>query len=110
VNGGASAPPFTLSGMVLEVAIFDIQAAHEEAFISAYGQARTLVTGTPGCLSTRMTRGIETPTRFVLLVEWSSVDAHQAFRDSERFPQWRALIGPHFNTPPQVEHYSDVVV
>jgi heme-degrading monooxygenase HmoA len=96
--------------MVLEVAVFDIQAGHEEAFISAYGQARALVTGTPGCRSVRMTRGIETPTRFVLLVEWSSVDEHQAFRDSERFPQWRALIGPHFNTPPQVEHYSDVVV
>jgi heme-degrading monooxygenase HmoA len=96
--------------MVLEVAIFDIQPGHEEAFISAYGQARGLVTATPGCLTARMTHGIETPTRFVLLVEWSSVDAHQEFRDSERFPQWRALIGPHFATPPQVEHYSDVVV
>ena len=96
--------------MVLEVAVFDIQPGHEEAFISAYGQARALVTSTPGCSTVRMTRGIETPTRFVLLVEWSSVDAHQAFRDSERFPQWRALIGPHFNTPPLVEHYSDVVV
>jgi heme-degrading monooxygenase HmoA len=94
--------------VIVEIAVFDIQAGHEEAFISAYGQARPLVTDTPGCLSMRMTRGIETPTRFVLLVEWSSVDAHQTFRDSPRFPQWRALIGPHFNTPPAVEHYSDV--
>ena len=94
--------------MVLEVAIFDIQPGHEESFISAYGEARPLVAATSGCLSMRMTHGIETPTRFVLLVEWSSVDAHQAFRDSERFPQWRALIGPHFATPPQVEHYADV--
>ena len=27
-----------------------------------------------------MTQGVETPTRFVLLVEWESLEAHQAFR------------------------------
>ena len=95
--------------MVLEVAVFDIQQGHEEAFISAYGQARPLVTETPGCLSIRMTRGIETATRFVLLVEWTSVDAHLEFRASERFPQWRGLIGPHFASPPEVGHFADVV-
>ena len=92
--------------MVLEVAVFDIQEAHEEAFIRAYGQARSLVSDTAGCLSMRMTRGIETPTRFVLLVEWTSVDAHQEFRASDRFPQWRALIGPHFASPPDVAHFA----
>jgi heme-degrading monooxygenase HmoA len=94
--------------MVLEVAVFDIQEGHEEAFIQAYGQARTLVTDTSGCLSVRMTRGIETPTRFVLLVEWTSVSAHEGFRASDRFPQWRALIGPHFAAPPDVSHVADV--
>lgn len=94
--------------MVLEVALFDIKPGSGEEFATAYAQARPLITRTEGCRSVRMTRGIETPDRFVLLVEWDSVDAHEAFRTSERFPQWRALIGPHFAGPPLVEHFQDV--
>ena len=56
-----------------------------------------------------MTRGVESPSRFVLLVEWDSVRAHQDnFRASERFVEWRALIGPYFADPPVVEHFEDV--
>jgi quinol monooxygenase YgiN len=58
-----------------------------------------------------MTRGVETPDRFVLLVEWDSVDAHvQNFRETDRFDQWRGLIGPFFAGPPRVEHFTDVTV
>ena len=55
---------------------------------------------TPGCRSVRMTHGIETPTRFVLLVEWDSVEAHEDnFRAPTGSPQWRAAIGPYFAAP-----------
>ena len=94
--------------MVLEVALIDVVAGSEPAFTEASAQGLGLVAATPGCRSLRMTQGIETPTRFVLLVEWNSVEAHQQFRDSERFGQWRALIGPHLAGPPHVEHFSDV--
>jgi heme-degrading monooxygenase HmoA len=94
--------------MVLEVALFDVLPGSEQAFSDAYAQARPLLARSDGCRSTRMTRGVETPTRFVLLVEWDSVAAHEAFRASPRFGEWRSLIGPHFATPPLVEHYEDV--
>jgi quinol monooxygenase YgiN len=56
-----------------------------------------------------MTHGIESPDRFVLLVEWDSVEAHeQNFRATERFTAWRAEIGPFFAGPPRVEHFTDV--
>jgi heme-degrading monooxygenase HmoA len=67
------------------------------------------VADAPGCRSMRMTRGVESPSRFVLLVEWDSVEAHERnFRATERFGRWRAGIGPHFARPPQVEHYVDI--
>ncbi len=94
--------------MVLEVALLDITAGSEQAFAADYATAKELVGQTPGCRSMRMTRGIETPTRFILLVEWDSVADHQAFRDSERFGQWRALVGPHFDGAPRVEHFADL--
>ena len=64
---------------------------------------------TEGCRSLRMTRGIESPSRFVLLVEWDSVEAHEVnFRRTDRFVTWRAAIGPFFAHPPVVEHFSEV--
>lgn len=51
---------------------------------------------------------METRTRFVLLVEWDSVQAHDGFRSSERFGQWRGLVVPHFAHPPQVERFAAV--
>lgn len=95
--------------MVLEVALFDVTPGHEDDFAAAYTAARQLVATTPGCRSIRMTRGIESPSRFVLLVEWDTVEAHlDNFRASERFDHWRGLIGRYFAAPPVVEHFTDV--
>ena len=82
--------------MVVEVALIDVRDGAQPEFEAAYAQARELVAATPGWQSMRMTRGVETPTRYVLLVEWDSVEAHEDFRASERFGQWRnAARLPH---------------
>jgi len=94
--------------MVLEVAQFDIKPGSEAAFEAGYRGVVSVLRESPGLLSLRMTRGVETPARFLLLVEWESLEAHQAFRDSERFAVWRAGIGAHFARPPQVEHVTDL--
>ena len=95
--------------MVLEVALIDITPGSEDAFAAAYKTAHPILATTPGCRSVRMTHGIESPSRFVLLVEWDDVEAHEKnFRGTERFEQWRGLIGPYFAQPPLVEHYLDV--
>jgi heme-degrading monooxygenase HmoA len=97
------------AGMVLEVALIDVRPGQEDAFAAAYRQARAEVATTPGCRSMRMTRGVESPSRFVLLVEWDSLDAHlRGFRGTDRFVRWRQAIGPHLAAPPAVEHYLDV--
>ncbi len=95
--------------MVLEVALIDVLAGGEDDFAAAYAKARDTLVGTPGCLSVRMTRGVESPQRFVLLVEWESVGAHlDNFRATERFTTWRGLIGPYFDGAPRVEHFIDL--
>ena len=94
--------------MVLEVGLLDVVPGQEEAFRAAYALGRPFLAGAPGCRSVRMTQGVETPSRFVLLAEWDSVAAHEAFRASEAFTSWRGHVGPHFAGPPQVEHFLDV--
>jgi heme-degrading monooxygenase HmoA len=93
--------------MVLEVASFDV--TDPEGFEAAYLTVRSLVAETKGCRSMRMTHGIESPNRFVLLVECDSVQAHEDnFRQTEHFVRWRAAIGPFFAQPPLMEHFTDV--
>jgi heme-degrading monooxygenase HmoA len=95
--------------MVLEVALIDVVPGQEDEFAASYRLGHPVLASTPGCRSVRMTRGIESPSRFVLLVEWDSVEAHDKnFRQTERFTKWREFIGPHFAKPPVVEHFADV--
>ncbi|MBE7187965.1 antibiotic biosynthesis monooxygenase [Jatrophihabitans endophyticus] len=96
-------------GAVLEVGEFSIEAGHEDDFVTAYRSVREVLATTPGCRSVRMTHGVETPTRFVVLVEWDSVAAHEdGFRGTDRFTRWRAALSPHFAQQPHVEHFTDV--
>jgi heme-degrading monooxygenase HmoA len=95
--------------MVLEVAVLEVVPGAEQDFTDAYRGVRDVLTSTPGCRSARMTRGIESPSRFVLLVEWDSVQAHeQEFRATDRFTKWRAAIGPFFAAPPDVQHFDEI--
>lgn len=95
--------------MVLEVAEIKVTPGQEDAFKEAYRSARELVRVSPGLRTMRMTQGIESPSRFVLLIEWDSVEAHeQGFRETDRYAKWREAIGPYFAQPPLVEHFEEV--
>ncbi len=95
--------------MVLEIADLTILHGQEDAFVAAYGEAVAQLRSSPGFRSARLTRGIESTSRFVLLVEWDDLEAHTVgFRGSERFVRWRALIGPFFDGAPQVEHFTEI--
>jgi heme-degrading monooxygenase HmoA len=94
--------------MVLEVATFDAKDGQADQFAAAYATARQYLESSPGCRSVRMTRGVESPNRFVLLVEWDTLEAHtEGFRGSDLFTQWRATIGPYFDSA-HVQHVTDL--
>ena len=95
--------------MVLELADIAVRPGQEDAFTDVYREAVAQLRASPGFRSARLTRGIESPARFVLLVEWEDLEAHTTgFRESERFPRWRSLIGPFLDGAPLVEHFTDV--
>ncbi|MEU7467678.1 antibiotic biosynthesis monooxygenase [Streptomyces sp. NPDC044984] len=63
-----------------------------------------------GCDGVDLHRSVEHPTRYRLMVRWETVEHHTVtFRASEGFARWRALAGPHFAAPPQVEHVRSVL-
>ena len=107
--GGASGRDRHDGRMVLEIAHIRVQAGRGTEFVAAYREARELLVSTQGCRSARMTRGVESAGEFTLLVEWDTLESHtENFRASDRFPRWRALIGPFFDGEPRVEHWVDV--
>lgn len=97
--------------MVLEITLIDVIPGQEQAFASAYRQAHRLLTASEGCLGARMTRGVETPSRFVGIVKWESVDDHLTnFRETDRYEQYRDLLVRYLAAPPVVEHFTDLGV
>jgi heme-degrading monooxygenase HmoA len=95
--------------MVLEVAEFTVAATQMSEFEAAYGEARKIITRARGCGAVLLQRCVETPGRYLLCVEWASIEAHvQGFRESPDFLEWRRIIGPFFVTPPRVEHFDEV--
>ena len=92
---------------ILERAILAIKPGHAEDFEAAFAQAAPLIRTAKGCRKAQLRRGIENPDSFILLVEWATLEDHMiGFRESKAFEEWRAILSPHFASPPAVEHYT----
>ena len=95
--------------MVLERAQFRIAPGREDEFEQAFGQAGLVIAGSKGFVSATLSRGVESPSTYLLLVEWETLEDHTVgFRDSPAFGEWRGLIGHLFDGAPDVEHFVQV--
>ena len=95
--------------MVLEHALITVRPDSHAEFESAMVKAREVISTADGFRSLRLHRGLEAPDRYLLLVEWDTLEDHTVgFRESPAFPEWRSHIGPFFDTPPAVDHYDPV--
>ncbi|AMB59129.1 antibiotic biosynthesis monooxygenase family protein [Microterricola viridarii] len=96
--------------MILEHALLPVLPGREAEFEAAFARARPLIERQPGFLSLRLSRGIESASSYLLLVEWQSVEAHElGFRGSAEYQQWRRLLHPFYEPFPVVEHYASVL-
>jgi heme-degrading monooxygenase HmoA len=96
--------------MVTEIAQIEIKPGQEAAFEAAVREAAPLFDRAKGCHGMQLERSIEHPARYCLVVQWATIENHMVdFRDSADFAEWRRLAGPHFASPPQVEHTEIVV-
>ena len=95
---------------VLEVAVLDIRPAEEKAFERDIATASRLIASAEGYISHQLRRCIEKKGRYILLVEWTSLEAHtEGFRKSPAYLEWRKLLHHYYDPFPVVEHYSSVL-
>jgi quinol monooxygenase YgiN len=90
--------------MVLEIAELYITPGAETAFTEAHVAAINALESSDGMLSLKLTQGVETPTQFVMMVEWTDLEAHERFRETEGYARWRAAIGPFVSGPARIQH------
>ena len=91
--------------MIRELAEIDVKRGQEAEFEQAVAQALPFFLRSKGCLSARLHRSLEQPTRYRLFVEWETLEDHMIeFRNSDAFIQWRRLAGPFFACTPRIEH------
>ena len=93
--------------MILEIADIRIHPGQNAAFEEAIQRGlATVITQAKGAKRFSVNRGIESPERYVLQIEWDTLEDHTVhFRGGELFPAWRAIVGPFFAVPPTVEHF-----
>ena len=90
--------------MVLEIVAISIKPGSEKGFTDTHAAVTEEAGPVEGMLSARLTQGVETPTNFVLLVEWADLAAHERYRETEEYGQWRAAVAPFAAGPASVQH------
>ncbi len=95
--------------MILERAMVEVRPGTGAAFEAAVARGAPIVAASPGFISLALHRCIERSDRYLLLIQWETIEDHTVgFRGSDAFARWRSEIGPYLDGDPDVDHYSDV--
>ena len=95
--------------MILEVAMLNVRTGEGPEFERVFERAQAIITSMPGYLSHQLHRCLEITDKYVLLVQWRSLEDHTiGFRESPRYQEWKRLLHHFYEPFPTVEHYMPV--
>lgn len=96
--------------MVTEFAEIEVKPGLEQEFIAGVKKSTSAFKRSVGCHGLHLVRSVENPLKFVLQVQWESVEHHMVtFRATPEFQEWRENVGHCFAGTPSVWH-GEVVV
>jgi heme-degrading monooxygenase HmoA len=92
--------------MLLERAELVVKPGVEEAFAAAMTtEGARMLLSVEGVKSVDLGRGVENPDKFMLLVEWESMEAHGKFKTHPIYPDFGKLMGTYLQTG-AMEHFE----
>ncbi len=95
--------------MILEVAILDVKPSYEQEFELALNEAKSIIMSMGGYVSHDLKRCIENKSRYILLVNWQTLEDHTVgFRQSDEYQTWKKLLHHFYEPFPTVEHFEDL--
>jgi len=96
--------------VILEHALLPVRPGQEADFERAFATARDIISAVPGFRNLTLSRCLERPGVYLLLVEWDRLEDHtEGFRGSPAYEDWRALLHRFYDPFPVVEHYVTVL-
>lgn len=111
-RGGVFKPRFAYldpQTEVLELAVLDVKAGQESEFEAAFAQAQSIISSMDGYISHDLQKCIENPSRYILFVNWQTLEDHNiGFRESVEYQQWKKLLHHFYQPFPTVEHFQAV--
>jgi heme-degrading monooxygenase HmoA len=95
--------------MILETALLDIIPGKESEFETAFREASKIISSMPGYISHQLQRCLENSSRYLLLVNWQTLEAHTVgFRGSPQYQEWKKLLHHFYDPFPLVEHFENI--
>ncbi len=95
--------------MMLEHAVLQVRAGEEANFEVAAREALPIIESAPGCHVAEFRRQEEDPSIYLLLVQWTSLEAHMAFRETPLYARWRDLTHPFYVGALTVTHFHEPI-
>ena len=91
--------------MIVERVEVTLKPGHEQDYIDAMEAMRGTLTAAKGCRGVTIGRGVENPSKALLLVTWDAIEAHAAFK---QMPGHAALVARAggFVASAVVEHFA----
>ena len=93
--------------MILEVAILKLKNGRSNEFEIAFKKAQLIISSMKGYVSRQLKKCIEEMDKYILLVHWETIEAHEiGFRKSKEYQEWKKLLHHYYDPFPIVEHYK----
>jgi quinol monooxygenase YgiN len=93
--------------MVVEYIRYRIPDERQARFEAAYRDAAGPLDASEHCLAYELSHGVEEPDRYILRIEWDSVEGHeQGFRRSPEFQTFFAAVKPFVDEIEEMRHYD----
>jgi quinol monooxygenase YgiN len=93
--------------MVVEYIRYRIPHERQVRFEAAYGDAAASLDVSEHCLAYELSHGVEEPERYILRIEWDSLDGHEhGFRRSPEFQPFFAAVRPFVDDIEEMRHYD----
>lgn len=93
--------------MVLEVAVLNIKSGKENEFEASFSVAQEIISSMHGYKWHQLQKCVETTNRYILLVQWASIEDHKiGFRLSPEYQKWKELLHHYYDPFCVVEHYE----
>ncbi|MGD6831098.1 antibiotic biosynthesis monooxygenase family protein [Sutcliffiella halmapala] len=95
--------------MILEAVMLQVKKGMEQEYEEAFRKASIIISSMKGYISHELHRCMETEGKYLLLVNWETLENHTVgFRQSHEYQEWKNQLHHFYDPFPTVEHFQKV--